>query len=213
MSNQPEISTKVSGELKEFPLFPLSTLVFPGGRLPLRIFELRYTDMITRVMRAGAGFGVCLLRSGPEAGPGGVPREVGTSVRVVDFEQRDDGFLGITVRGEQRFRVLSRRLRRDGLWVARIRYLEPEPMTRIPSAYRPLGKMLRDIHGRMRHPPAPQDAHYEDAGWVGGRLVEFLPLDGDLKQSLLEVFDPVERLDRLRSAISRLSRSRRPQPA
>lgn len=206
MSNRSRFDTDTGEEQAEFPLFPLSTLVFPGGHLPLRIFELRYTDMITRVMRAESAFGVCLLHSGPEAGSGGVPREVGTSVRVIDFKQLAGGLLGITVRGEQRFRVLGRRLRRDGLWVARIRFLEPVPSVRMPRTYQPLGKMLRDIHGRMRHPPAPQDAHYDDAGWVARRLGELLPLGSDLKQSLLEMSDPVERLERLRSAIGRRNR-------
>lgn len=195
------------GEERILPLFPLSGLIFPGGLLPLRVFELRYTDMVARVMREDSRFGICLLRSGPEAGPGGVPREVGTCVKIVDFDQLNDGFLGITVRGEQRFRVLHRRLRRDGLWMARVSFLEDEPAMKMPPAFQPLGDMLREIHSQLGNPFAPEERHYDDAGWVGGRLVELLPLEAELKQSLLEISNPVGRLERLRPAISRLSRS------
>ncbi len=200
------------GEERELPLFPLSGLVFPGGRLPLRVFELRYTDMVARVMRVDSRFGICLLRSGSEVGKGGVPRAVGTCVKIVDFGPPDDGdrldagFLSITVCGEQRFRVFHRRQRRDGLWMARVRFLEPEPRMKMPAALRPLGEMLRDIYAQLGISFGSGEPHYDDAGWVGGRLVEILPLPADLKQSLLEMTNPVRRLERLRPAISRLNR-------
>lgn len=194
------------GEERILPLFPLSSLVFPGGLLPLRVFELRYTDMVARAMREDSRFGICLLRSGSETGSGGVPREIGTCVEIVDFVQLKDGFPGITVRGEQRFRVLHRRRRRDGLWMARVSFLEHEPLMEMPKALQPLGDMLREIHSQLGNPFAPEDRHYDDAGWVGGRLVEILPLEAELKQSLLEISDPVGRLEQLRPAISRLSR-------
>jgi Lon protease-like protein len=192
---------------RELPLFPLSSPLFPGGAIPLRVFELRYTDMVVRVMKKDSLFGICLLLEGPEAGPGGVPRDVGTVARIVDFGQLDSGFLRITVRGGQRFRVCSRRQRRDGLWMARVRVLAPEPPMDIPRVFVPLSEMLRDIHRQLGNPFGPEDQHYDDAGWVSARLVELLPLDNDLKQSLLESSDPVERLERLRPAISRLSRA------
>src|SRR3569833_51867 len=89
------------------PLFPLNTVLFPGGILPLRIFEPRYMEMVSVCMKEQSGIGVCLILSGKEVGEAATTNDVGTFVRIIDWDQRDDGMLGITVQGEQRFRVLS----------------------------------------------------------------------------------------------------------
>src|ERR1700754_2017230 len=101
----------------ELPLFPLNTVLFPGGPLPLRIFEPRYVDMIRKCMREGAPFGVLLIRSGKEVGDVSSAADVGTSARIVDFHQMPDGLLGIVCTGEQKFRVEDRRVQADGLHV------------------------------------------------------------------------------------------------
>ena len=104
----------LASKRQEIPLFPLSTVLFPGGPLPLRIFEARYIDLVRRCMREESGFGVVLLTDGPEAGDGPTATsDVGTYARIVDFSQQPDGLLGIQAAGERRFRILERR-RTDG---------------------------------------------------------------------------------------------------
>src|SRR5687768_15209514 len=97
------------------PLFPLNTVLFPGGPLRLRIFEPRYLDMVSRCMRESSSFGVALITEGKEAGGTARTTGVGTTARIVDFERLDDGLLGITARGEQRFTIEDVRTQSDGL--------------------------------------------------------------------------------------------------
>ncbi|HEY7377666.1 MAG TPA: LON peptidase substrate-binding domain-containing protein, partial [Steroidobacteraceae bacterium] len=100
--------------IEEIALFPLNTVLFPGGPLPLRIFEPRYIDMVRRCLREQRGFGVVLIRSGNEVGPAEF-ESVGTLARIVDFHALSDGLLGLVNVGERRFRVISRRRQDDGL--------------------------------------------------------------------------------------------------
>jgi len=113
---------------EEIPLFPLGTVMFPGGPLALRIFEARYIDLVRRCMRDSSGFGIVLIREGQEAGGPAVTYDVGTLARIVDFSQQPDGLLGIRAMGERRFRILERRRARDGLNLAdvTVRYLHAE---------------------------------------------------------------------------------------
>ncbi len=106
-----------------FPLFPLNTVLFPGGPLPLRIFETRYVDMVRRCMRDGSAFGVVWNHSGAEVGEVANVAEVGTTARIVDFNAMPDGFLGITCMGERKFRISKRWQQSDGLNLGDIEYL------------------------------------------------------------------------------------------
>ncbi len=126
----------------ELPLFPLNTVLFPGGPLPLRIFEPRYVDMIRKCMREGAPFGVLLIRSGKEVGEVSSAADIGTSARIVDFNQMPDGLLGIICTGEQKFRLDERRVQADGLNVGTVTWLPPEPPTPLPPQHSHLGLLL-----------------------------------------------------------------------
>ena len=106
--------------LEEVPLFPLNTVLFPGGPLPLRIFETRYTDMVRRCLRTESPFGVLLIREGVEAGGAAATMQLGTLARIVDFNPMPDGLLGIICRGESRFRVMERWRQADD-WVRDLR--------------------------------------------------------------------------------------------
>src|SRR3569833_1046083 len=163
------------------PLFPLNTVLFPGGILPLRIFEPRYMEMVSVCMKEQSGFGVCLILSGKEVGEAATTYDVGTFVRIIDWDQRDDGMLGITVQGEQRFRVLSSHVRPSHLIMAEVELLDESTPAPVPP----------------RHGRAVQTSHYEDAVWVSGRLAELLPIGLPQKQYLLQLDDPIERLERL----------------
>ena len=181
----------------ELPLFPLNTVLFPGGPLPLRIFEPRYVDMVRSCMREGAPFGVVLIREGQEAGAVSSAADVGTSARVVDFDQMPDGLLGIVCTGEQKFRVDDRRVQGDGLNIGTVTWLPPEPPTPLPPEFAHLGLLMRRALPKLGEIYAALPAQFDDAGWVGARLAEILPISLGDRQECLELDDPLARLERL----------------
>jgi hypothetical protein len=187
----------------EIPLFPLNTVLFPGGPLPLRIFEPRYIDMVKYCMREGAPFGVLLIRAGAEAGKVTSAAEVGTSARIVDFSQLPDGLLGISCVGEHKFRVQSRRLKEDGLNMGTVTWVPAEPAVDLPGEYAHLGQLLRKVLPQLGDIYQSIPKHFDDAGWVSARLAEILPIDLADKQLCLEADDPIERLARLSPFIRR----------
>lgn len=187
----------------ELPLFPLNTVLFPGGPLPLRIFETRYVDMVRRCMRGSTSFGVVLIRAGAEVGDLASTAEIGTSARIVDFHQLPDGLLGISCQGERKFHVRTRTRRSDGLNVAEVEWLAPEPATALPEAYRHLGDLLRKVLPELGDMYDSLPKQFDDAAWVGSRLVEILPISLGDKQACLELDDPVARLERLSPLIRR----------
>jgi uncharacterized protein len=176
------------------PLFPLGTVLFPGGPLRLRIFEPRYLDMVRQCLKESRAFGVVLILEGEEAGEVASVAGSGTSARVVDFDTLPDGLLGIDCVGEQRFRVLRRWQQGDGLNVAEVDYLPDDPPCALPAELAHLGELLREVLPQLGERYAHVVAHYEDAGWVGNRWAEVLPLTVAEKQQLLELDDPLARL-------------------
>ena len=188
----------------EIPLFPLNTVLFPGGPLPLRIFETRYTDMVRRCMREQTGFGVVLIRgAAPEAGQIALTAAVGTLARIVDFNALPDGLLGITCVGERRFRVRRRWRQSDGLNWGEIEWLDDEAGIAVPAEHRPLSALLGKVLPELGELYASMPPSLDDAGWVGARLVEILPLSLSDKQACLEMDDPLARLQRVAPLIRR----------
>jgi Lon protease-like protein len=182
--------------VNELPLFPLRTVLFPGGLLPLRIFEPRYVDMVGRCMREGGEFGVLLITAatGAESGEVGALAEIGTTARVVDFHALPDGLLGLMCRGARRFRLQSRRLQEDGLHLGTVEWLaEPAPSTLL-AEHAPLARVLRHVLQELGDTARHLDAAFDDAGWVSWRLAEFLPLERSAQQELLELEDPQARM-------------------
>jgi hypothetical protein len=182
----------------EIPLFPLGTVLFPGGPLPLRIFEARYIDLVSRCLREGSGFGVVLIREGAEAGGPALTFDVGTYARIVDFSRQDDGLLGIRAQGERRFRILERRRARDGLNVADVEWLPGDRVVPLPAEFADLGPALEAVLEQVGEPYASLERRLDDAAWVAGRLAEIIPIPPGHKQHCLELDDPVERLRFLR---------------
>lgn len=180
---------------KRIPLFPLRTVLFPGGPLPLRIFEPRYVSMVSRCMREGAGFGVLLVLEGGEVGEIGTLASVGTSARVEDFSQLPDGLLGILCRGEHRFRLLERERQADGLHVGTVEWLPTPPPVPLPESCTPLAELLRRALPEFGARYAGTTPQYGDAAWVGCRLAEILPMQQEVRQQLLKIDDPLQRLD------------------
>jgi Lon protease-like protein len=182
----------------ELPLFPLSSVLFPGGTLGLRLFEPRYLDLVKRCGRSGEGFGICLILQGQEAGAPAIPAAVGTEAAIVDFAMTDDGLLGITVEGRRRFHVERTRVRSDGLVLADVSWLPPPKPQPLGDEYALLSTLLARILDKagIDHPGAGK-GDLADAAWVGWRLAEWLPLSGEERQWLLQEDDPHRRLDQL----------------
>lgn len=193
--------------IDDLPLFPLSSVLFPGAPLQLRIFEARYLDMLRECGRDDRGFGVCLILEGRETGEPAIPAAVGTLARISDFYTLPEGLLGITAVGGERFRVLRTRVRDSGLVRADIACWPAEPSLEIPAEFGLLTTILERLVEQMR--PEWHDADqalFDDASWVGFRLAELLPLGAEESQRLLEITDPLERLAELRDLLPRFQR-------
>ncbi|HXL97950.1 MAG TPA: LON peptidase substrate-binding domain-containing protein [Steroidobacteraceae bacterium] len=183
--------------MDDIALFPLNTVLFPGGLLPLRIFESRYVDMVGGCMRQDAMFGVVLIVDGNDTSAVVNIAEVGTAARIVDFQTQPDGLLGLLCRGERRFRVQQRRQQADGLNRATIEWMQDAPLTPLDPQFQPLVSVLRKVMARLASIGRFIEPNYEDASWVSHRLAEFLPLEAPWQQRLLEIDDPNVRLGML----------------
>jgi len=192
---------------EDIPLFPLATVLFPGGPLGLRIFEQRYLQMVRDCTRDQSCFGICLILEGAEAGAPALPAAVGTLARITDFYSQPDGLLGISVEGCARFRVLRTRVRDNGLVRGDVCYWPEEPVLPVPPEFGLLADILERLveqaGGWWRDAPRER---YDDASWVSFRLAEFLPLKPAERQQLLELTDPLERLRVLRDALPRFQK-------
>jgi uncharacterized protein len=186
----------VTSAATSIALFPLNIVLFPDGPLPLRIFETRYVDMVRRCMRGEQQFGVALIREGKEVGPAET-FEVGTLVKIVDFHQLSDGFLGLSCIGQQRFRIQSRKVQADGLNLAEVENLLAEPKIALPDQHARLAELLKTVLPQLGEVYAGIEMQLGDAAWVGYRLAEILPIAAAEKQFCLELEDPIERLDAL----------------
>lgn len=180
------------------PLFPLGVVLFPGGPLPLRIFEPRYLSMVSRCLRDDCEFGVLLIVAGREAGRVARTSDVGTLARIVDWSQGADGLLNITARGTRKFRLLAESRQADGLYVGEVVPLPAEPAVALPADCRPLAELLAGVIDDLGALYDGIERHLDDAAWVGHRLAELLPLPPEAKQACLETTDPLERLQVLK---------------
>jgi uncharacterized protein len=182
-------------------LFPLHTVLFPGGPLPLRIFETRYTDMVRRCMREQEPFGVVLIQEGDEAGDVATTATVGCTARIADFHTLHDGLLGISCVGDRKFRVQRVWRAGDGLNMGEVSWLPAEQEIALPERYGHLAatveRALEDLAEHYEH----VDRKFGDAAWIGARLTELLPIELSDKQALLELDDPIERLDTLLTVV------------
>jgi Lon protease-like protein len=191
----------VNAEVRELPLFPLRAVLFPGGPLPLRIFEPRYLDMVSQCLRAQSGFAVVLLGEGEEAEAATSFAATGTEARIVDFDRLEGGLLGISCIGRERVRVVEAWREPDGLNRGRVLDIAADPVVPVP----PDQAWLADVVLQVLPEAEDSYRHVErrgDAAWVGNRLAELLPLSLTDRQALLELTDPLERLVVLEPAVS-----------
>ena len=193
----------------EIPLFPLQSVLFPGGTLDLQIFEQRYLDMVAQCLKHDSGFGVILIEDGKEvlanagqAAPSVV--RVGCYSKIIDFDQNQHGLLNIRIRGEHKFRIVDYFESASRLMVAEVAFLEMEPVISTTDKDQGLIELLQTL---LKHPAVkldPKDIQFEDAALLGGRLSELLPLTNSIRQRLLELKDPVKRLRNLERILDEL---------
>ena len=171
-------------------------MLFPGGRLPLRIFEQRYLEMAKACLRDATPFGVCLIREGREVGEPAVPAEVGCTARIATWDMPQLGVLQVLAVGEQRFRLRARRVQADGLVRGAVELLAPDEDAPVPPGCRRCVQLLERVvaeHPELLERPWRLDS----SAWVGARLAELLPLPPAIKQELLELTSGAQRLERL----------------
>ena len=177
------------------PLFPLGTVLFPEGVLPLRVFETRYVDMMRECMKLGRPFGVCLIKEGTEVGAPATPHDVGCLASIVDFDMEQLGVINIVTRGAQRFRVLATRAQADGLVRATAEAIASDIQTAIPAQLGVCALTLRAILPNLPAGLIAEPHRFEDASWLSNRLAEILPIQTLAKQRLMELPDANARLE------------------
>ena len=200
---RPDLSEPTSMTLS-IPLFPLSAVLFPGGVLPLRIFEPRYLDMVSECLKTDSGIGVILIRDGREAGEAVDTYEVGTLCHIRYWHKRPDGLLGVTLQGEQCFRVITREVRPNQLIIAEAEMIPESPTIPVTESHQHLVDLLKQIINQLEPPYSTLTPAYEDAAWVSARLVELLPFDLAAKQELLMSEDAVQRLDTITAMLRKM---------
>lgn len=178
----------------QLPLFPLSTVVMPGGLLPLRLFEPRYLDMVRQCLREQTGFGICLVKEGGEVGDAAIPYPYGTLVKIVDWDQGDNGLFQITVEGEQKFRIVDTHVGPAKLLLGNIELLPFEQSSKVPEQYTHLIQTMQQILKQVAPGITYVKPELDDALWLGSRFVELLPLSSPLRHELLSMDDSQERL-------------------
>jgi len=204
--------------LSSLPLFPLGTVLFPGGLLPLRIFEVRYLDMIGKCHKAGSPFGVVSLTQGSEVRRAGAEAEsfaaLGTLAAIREFETPQSGLMQIECIGTQRFRIRSSELQKYGLWTAEVESVPDDVALEVPPDLQHTANALRRLVDTLEERrrmegdesvrlPIAQPYRFDDCGWVANRWCELLPMQPELKQRLMELDSPLMRLELVSDLLAR----------
>jgi Lon protease-like protein len=176
------------------PIFPLNAVLFPGGILPLRVFEARYMDMTRDCMKNDKPFGVCLIHEGAEVGAPAVPEAIGCLARITDWDMPQQGILGVKTRGGQRFRIRERETNSQGLISADVDLIPAEGAAAVPAQYSACSRLLQLVVADQGQSIFAEPHAFENAAWVGYRLSEILPVPMVAKQKLLELTDSLQRL-------------------
>jgi Lon protease-like protein len=203
------------------PLFPLHTVLFPGGLLPLQIFEVRYLDLMRRCEHNSEPFGVVCLQSGQEVrraprsgeaeGTGETFASIGTLATLVRVARPQPGLMMVQARGGQRFQLKRTELLPHGLWMAATELLPDDVAVAVPAELASLSERLQIALHAMHDdslPPLPPlgDTCWQDAGWVANRWAERLPLPADERLRLMSLDNPLWRLELVAEWLERLER-------
>ena len=186
-------SVRPREQLIELPIFPLHSVLFPGGDMSLRVFETRYMDMAKSCLKNGVPFGVARIRDGAEVGAPAVPETIGTVARIADCDMQDLGILQLRVRGQCRFNLHAQTITRAGLIVGEVAMIDGDAhvdCAELPPCAAFLRKVLTQTGSAHL-----RAAQFDDAAWVGFRLSELLPFNEVVKQKMLELTDTRIRLE------------------
>lgn len=196
----------------QIALFPLKVVIFPGGRLDLQIFEQRYLDLVSASLRESRGFGICLLREGEEVLTAGASQTVhrsGTLVEIQDWDQLDNGLLGIKVEGQRKFRVEDCWLAESGVLQATVSYVDWDdvraPPVPVEEEHEGLAELLQNL---ANHPMVRQlglQIDYQNLRSLGWRLGELLPIAAEQRQELLEMDSPEARIEAIQALVAGLA--------
>ena len=178
----------------ELPIFPLNAVLFPGGLLPLRIFEQRYMDMIKACLKNNRSFGVALIKDGSETGAA-TTEEVGCVATVIDWDMQELGILNVKALGVERFVIAETWILDSGLMMAKVNRVSAEPATALATKNQSCAQILQQIIERLGTENFNNPLAYDDAVWVSYRLAEVLPLKLLAKQQMLEMNDPAMRIE------------------
>jgi Lon protease-like protein len=187
--------------LDALPLFPLRSVLFPGGLLALKVFEARYLDLVTDCLRRQQPFGVvCLLHGGEvRAAQGNLRCErTGVLARLDEVDSEQPGVLRVRCTGTRRFRLNGEAAQQDGgLWVGDATLLPDDeaqpPRADLLPTVQALASAIATLKGRGAE-PFGRPHRFDDAGWVADRWCEILPIPLGAKQKLMELDDPQVRL-------------------
>lgn len=192
---------------RRLPLFPLNTVLFPGGPLPLRIFEPRYLQMVRDCSANGTEFGVCLIVEGNEEGVPATTVQVGTTARIVDFYTLEDGLLGITATGVSRFEIDNITVQHDGLLIGHVHNLPDDQQAEVGDEFLLLSQIAERLLEQVDTLyPKVAKQQFHDASWLSNRLAELLPFELMEKQALMELSDPQQRLQKIAELMPRFQR-------
>lgn len=171
--------------LVEMPLFPLSTVLYPSGYVPLNVFEPRYVAMTRACLLDHTAFGVVLIKAGFETGRPAIPWELGCTARIVDYREPRPDVFQLLGRGEARFRIHDHRAQPDGLLVGSVELLPPVPPMAAPDEYAWFAPLLKRILDTLHTQLHAGEERFDDANWVAYRIAERLPIIPERKQRLL----------------------------
>lgn len=190
-----QLKRRLPPHRQTIPIFPLNTVLFPGGILPLKVFEQRYMDMAKACLKDNSVFGVCLIRDGKETGAPAVPESVGCTGRISDWDMEQLGVLQVRTLGEDRFRMLDSHITARGLILGEVEIISAEEEVQVPPEYVGCTELVRKVIESVGEENFAKPYRFESANWVGYRLSEFLPIKMAAKQKLMELTDAVARLE------------------
>jgi Lon protease-like protein len=214
-------------QLHSLPLFPLGTVLYPEGLLPLRIFEVRYLDMIGKCHKSGAPFGVVALTEGSEvrqliatadaaSPPSGDAfaheafNDVGTLATITSLSRPQAGLIMVQCLGTQRIRITKREKLKYGLWVGDVDLIPPDAPVDLPPDLQvtadALGQIIQSLQAKgMQQEQLPFGKPYrlDECGWVANRWCELLQLPRELKQRLMALENPLVRLELMHDILVR----------
>lgn len=187
--------------LNGLAIFPLSTILFPGGVLPLRVFETRYMDMVRECMKQERPFGVCQISRGHDTGLPAEHESIGCLARITQWDMEQLGLLYLRVCGVRRFNIVERYVEKSALIRANVVLLEDDPEVPVPADLHCCRDLVKRLVVQLEQEEPREDRRlvaapyrFDSASWIGNRLCEFLPIPPRAKQKLMELDEPLARL-------------------